>query len=149
MLFDQQGDVLLFQTLDDGEINVENGLFQMTGGFETMIYLCLFGGNIDDDGSDAANAQQYWGNLIEPDSDNHCRSETQSLLESTVPSISNLLSIEDAAERDLAIFKSAGIADTVQAVASLPAINTLQLSVVISANGQQQQFNFTENWKAV
>ena len=49
----QQGDVLLFQTVDDGEINIENGVVEMSGGLETAAYLSLYGGNEDDDGREA------------------------------------------------------------------------------------------------
>ena len=46
----QQGDVLLFQTIDDGNVEVINGIITMSGGLDTAAYLSLFGGNEEDDG---------------------------------------------------------------------------------------------------
>ena len=46
----QQGDVKLIQTNDDGDINIINGVTEMSGGLETTVYLALFGGNEDDNG---------------------------------------------------------------------------------------------------
>jgi len=58
----QQGDVKLFQTTDDGDIYVVNGIVEMSGGLETSAYLSLFGGNEDDDGSDGSPFS-WWANL--------------------------------------------------------------------------------------
>ena len=38
----QDGDVLLFQTKDDGDISITDGIVQMTQGLETAVYLSLF-----------------------------------------------------------------------------------------------------------
>jgi phage gp46-like protein len=41
---------------------IEDGLTYMTQGYETMAYLCLFGGNEDDDVSESTAHLQWWGN---------------------------------------------------------------------------------------
>ena len=143
----QQGDVLLFQTDDDGEINVENGIVEMSGGLETAAYLSLFGGNEDDDGRDD-NALTWWGNLDEVDPVRQYRSETQHLLQSTPATSGNLRRIEDAANRDLAWFTEQNVASSVTIEASIPGVNRVKITVKIEANGVESSFDFVENWKA-
>lgn len=58
----QAGDVLMFMVDDRGEIEEKDGFLTMTESFETMIHLCLFGGNEDDDGSESTEKDQWWGN---------------------------------------------------------------------------------------
>lgn len=142
----QQGDVLLFQTDDDGEINVENGIVEMSGGLETAAYLSLFGGNEDDDGRDN-NALTWWGNLDEVDPVRQYRSETQHLLQSIPATSGNLRRIEDAASRDLAWFTERNVASSVTVEASIPGINRVKITVNIEAVGEESSFEFVENWK--
>ena len=143
----QQGDVLLQQTNDDGEITVANGVVTMSGGLETAAYLSLFGGNEDDDGR-PENPATWWGNLLEINPAKKYVSETQHLLQS-IPSVSaNLRRIEDAARNDLSWLLSEGIASSVDVLASVPGLNKVALLVTILAQGEESTFNFTENWKA-
>lgn len=142
----QQGDVLLFQTDDDGEIIVENGLVEMSGGLETMAYLAMFGGNEDDDGR-PNNPANWWGNFDEIDPAKQYRSETQNLIQALPASTGNLRRIEKAAERDLAVFTEKNIASFVSVAASIPGINRIKIAVKITANGVETSFNFVENWK--
>lgn len=143
----QQGDVLLFQTNDDGDIIAAENVIGMTVGFETMAYLCLFGGNEDDDGSADTN-QQYWGNLNEDDETRRYRSRTQYLLQSIPATSSNLLKIQDAVLEDLNVFLQAGIANDITATVTIPSYNRVRIAITIDANGREDQFTFTENWKA-
>lgn len=142
-----EGDVLLEQTLNDGDITIEGGVVEMAQSFETMVYLCLFGGNYDDDGR-AENRRAYWGNITEPNSSRHMISETQYILNTTNPTTEGLLKIEQAALADLAVFTKESIANSVEVNASIPALNRVNISVKINAEGEEQTFNFVENWKA-
>ncbi len=143
----QQGDVRLFQTVDDGDISVVNGLFDMDGGLETAAYVSLFGGNEDDDGR-KSSPFTWWGNLDEIDTAYQYRSETQNLLQSLPLISANLLRVEDAAKRDLEWFKSFNIASEVLVEASIPGINKIQIDVIIRAEGEESRFTFVENWKS-
>jgi phage gp46-like protein len=142
----QEGDVKLFQTDDDGEITVEGGIVEMSGGLETAAYLAMFGGNEDDNGSDGSPLQ-YWGNLDEEDSDSHYRSETQHLLQSIPSTSGNLKRITEAAKRDLAFFISSGAASSVNVETTIPALNRISIICNITAEGEESEFTFTENWK--
>lgn len=143
----QEGDVKLFQTDDDGEITVENGLVEMSGGLETAAYLSLFGGNEDDDGR-ADNPANWWANLDEVDPVRQYHSETQNLLQALPATTGNLRRIEDAAGRDLAWFVDSGVASSVSVSASIPGINRIKLTIDIEAVGQESSFEFVENWKS-
>lgn len=140
-------DVLLFQTNDNGEIEIEDGLVTLTPGLDTAAYLSLFGGNWKDDGSQN-NRQTWWGNLGETEPAQRYRSETQYLL-GTIPATSrNLRRIEDAAARDLQWLLDESIASSLTVSASLIGLNRVKIEVIIRAEGDESQFNYTENWRA-
>ena len=136
----QQGDVLLSQTNDDGEITVTGGVVEMTGDFRTAAYLSLFGGNEDD--------TTYWGDALEIDPAFKYVSKTQNLLQALPAVSANLLRIEDAAKSDLSWFLTKSIASSLDVVASIPALNRIQIAITIEAHGEESAFTFTENWKA-
>lgn len=121
----QQGDVKLFQTSDNGEIEVERGIVTMSGGLETAAYLSLFGGS------------DWWG-------DPQQNSETETLLESIPTVTANLRRIEEAALRDLQWFIDDGVASSVTVSAGIPGVNKVKLEIQID----QDQLSFIENWKA-
>lgn len=143
----QQGDVLLYQTNDDGEINVDNGIVEMSGGLQTTAYLSLFGGN-ENDSTSADDPLTWWGNLSENEISNQYRSETQFLLQSIPATPANLRRIEDAAKRDLAWMITDKVASEVTAAASIPALNRIKLSVTIEAVGEESTFEYVENWRS-
>lgn len=143
----QQGDVTLFQTDNEGEINVRDGIVEMGGGLETAAYLSLFGGNEDDDGL-ADNPKTWWGNIEEVDPARQYKSETQYLLKAIPATSGNLRRIEDAAARDLAWFIAERVASSVTVSASIPGVNRIKLTVGIEADGIESRFEFIENWKA-
>jgi len=143
----QQGDVTLFQTDNEGEINVRDGIVEMGGGLETAAYLSLFGGNEDDDGL-ADNPKTWWGNIEEVDPARQYKSETQYLLKAIPATSGNLRRIEDAAGRDLAWFIAERVASSVTVSASIPGVNRIKLTVDIEADGIESRFEFVENWKA-
>ena len=142
----QQGDVKLFQTIDDGNITIEGGITEMSGGLETAAYLALFGGNEQDDGREN-NPNNWWGNINEDNPARQYRSETQYLLRTLPVITSNLLTLEDAAIRDLQFFLDGNIASVVSVVATIPGLNKIKLTITIEANGEESTFEFTENWK--
>ena len=143
----QQGDVLLYQSIDNGEIEVVDGVTTLTGGFETAAYLSLFGGNRDDDGS-SGNTATWWGNLDETQPSKKYVSETQFIIDSLPATANNLKRVQDAAARDLNWLISENIASQITIVASIPKIKQLKVDITIIANGEESNFEFVENWKA-
>jgi phage gp46-like protein len=140
-------DVLLFQTNDNGEIEIENGIVTLSPGLETSAYLSLFGGNWKDDGSQN-NRQTWWGNLVETELVRQYRSETQFLLGTLPATTGNLKRIQDAAARDLQWLLDENAASSVTVSASLIGLNRVKIAIVIRAEGNEAEFNFTENWRA-
>lgn len=140
-------DVLLYQTDDDGEINIQNGVVELSGGLETSAYLSLFGGNEDDDGSDQS-ITQWWGNLDETLPERRYRSRTQFLLKSIPATSGNLLRIQDAVESDLAWMVEVGAASEVSASVTIPSVNRVSIVISINAFGDLNSFEFSENWGA-
>jgi hypothetical protein len=96
----QQGDVWLFDGPDGGEIEEKNGFITMTKYIETLVYLCWFGGNREDDGSKATEKKQWWGNEGEPP-ERQYRGKLQSLLDGRPVTSALLPRIEEAALDDL------------------------------------------------
>lgn len=144
----QEGDVLLRHTIDGGEISVSAGLMQMTGGFETAVYLSLFGGNEDDDGR-PDNPKTWWGNLGVSDPAERYVSRFQNLL-SALPAIpANLRRLEEAAKADLQWLLDIKAASTFEVTATMPGLNRVDIDVGIYAEGEEINFNYSENWKAM
>lgn len=143
----QQGDVILFQSNDDGEIEVIDGVVTMDGGLQTAVYISLFGGNIADDGL-AGNAFNWWGNQLETDPDAQLRSETQNLLQGIPATAANRLRIEQAVNRDLAWMITKKVANEITVEVTIPALNRIKIVVTINAIGPESSFEFVENWRA-
>lgn len=129
-------DVLLCQTINNGDINLEAGVVEMSAGLETAAYLSMFGGS------------DWWGNVDETVPARQYSARTQTLLETLPPSSRNLQRIEEAAKGDLAWFISEGVASSVEASATIPTVNQVKLVISIKAEGQEADFEYTENWKS-
>lgn len=143
----QQGDVLLFQTDNDGDLNIEGGLVQMTGQLKTAVYLSLFGGNEHDNGR-TNGVNGWWGNVGETDPARKLVSKTQNLI-NYLPAISaNLKRLEEAVKADLQWILDNKIASVIIVEVSIPRLNQIQIDIEISAIGNSSQFTFIENWKA-
>lgn len=123
-------DVLLRNTVDGGEILVENGVCRMSDGLETAAFLSLFGGNEQDPG-DADSTESWWGNVGEADPARRYRSETQFLLRSLPATPSNLRRIEQAAARDLDWMVSSSVAKSIEVTARIPGLNRVAVDVKI------------------
>ena len=142
----QQGDVKLFQNADGGEVTVEDGVAEMSGGLETSAFLSLFGGNEDDDGLRGSSAT-WWGNLDETQPAREYRSETQNLLRGIPATPNNLKRVKAAAERDLSWVTSERVASSVLVSVSMPGVNKIKLVIDIEARGEESRFEFVENWR--
>ena len=140
-------DVRLFHTSDGGEIEYVNGRVTLAAGFESAVYLSLFGGNERDGGSQITESLQWWGNLLEEDPARKYRSETQHLLRS-IPAIpANIPRIADAVARDLEWMKGE-LGAELEIFVTLPALN--RITIEIEAVIQDQAFRavFLEIWSA-
>ena len=137
-------DVRLYQTPDGGEISVANGVAELEDGLQSAAYLSLFGGNEEDSGGDEGEEKEWWGNTLERDPARALRSRFQHAVQASPLLPTNLPTFEDAARADLE-WMVGTLADAVDATASLPAINTLTLSVGIVVEGNRYPFDFVQS----
>jgi len=135
-------DVQIFQSQDDGDIRLSNGQVVTDDGLSSAFYLSLFGGNDDDDGTEATLAKQWWGNLIEGEPTRRYRSRTQAVLRGLPATTANLRKVEAAANEDLAWATATGLATFVGARARMPALRTVQLDVFAEIDGEIVPFQF-------
>ena len=146
----QKGDVLLCQTNDNGDINIENGIVEMSCGLETAAYLSLFGGNFEDANISTLNKvpMTWWGNVEEIELSKQYRSQAQHLLQSIPLTTGNLLRIEEACKKDLQWFLDDKVASSVDVSASIIGLNKISISITIEAKGEESSFEFVENWRS-
>lgn len=130
-------DVLLFQTPDDGDITKS---VETTNGLETALYVSLFGGNRDDDGSQDST-KSWWGNTI-ADKSEKMVSQTAYLL-GTIPATAyGLGRIQEAAQLDLKWVTDTGTAQTVTVTVALVVRSKVHLTVQVDG----VDYKFTEDW---
>lgn len=131
---DFKGDVLFIDTPDGGNIQIENGLVLDDRGFQTAVYLSLFGGNFDDPVVIESN-KSWWGNLI-GDKETELRSQFQNIICSLPLTTKNIRVAEDAAKQDLTWVIDNGIGDEITVTGSIENIKEASFEIVISKNGQ-------------
>lgn len=141
-------DVLLFHTVDGGEIEILGGQPTMSDGLATSAYLSLFGGNEDDAVLDGTLHLSWWGNFDELEAARQYRSQTQHLLRALPARAANLRRVEDAAKADLA-WMLEEVASRVSCSASMPGRNQLSLDVEVEVRtGTKYRWSFTSVWGA-
>lgn len=138
-------DVRLFQTVDGGNINFQNGNPDMAAvEVETAAYLSMFGGNHGDNGTDATKSKQYWGNLTETEPSRQYRGETAERILGSTNLATDVLDIEEHARRDLRWFLDTGLADSVEVSAFVPTYNTIDISSDITIGDTVYSFTFSQ-----
>lgn len=125
-----QGDVLLFQTDDGGNISLTNGQIDMTTGLETAVYLSLF------------SPEDWFLNDIAETDDEKLSSETNKIID-TLPNVSgNYSLLEQANLMDLQWLIDNDYANEVTSSVSSDAINRVNIQI----NVDKQILNFSEGW---
>lgn len=141
-------DVALRLLPDGGEIECIAGQLTMDGGVESAVALSLFGGNDDDSGDQGDESKTWWGNIDEALPERHYRSETQHLLRSIPATSSNLLRIENAITNDLAWMTETKLASVVNAVATIPALNAVKMTIIVVIQQVEFVIEFAKKWGA-
>ena len=127
-------DIYLKPREDGQDLLLINGLPQLTGGLDNMVYILLITGS-------------WWGNNTV---------NTNSQLSSSIPQIMNSqpvtnktrLDIIKEAERVLQVMVSEGIADTIEVDAEIPSRGTIYLKVKVNEPERiaGQDFVYALNW---
>lgn len=137
-------DVLMTQTPDGGECTIRNGQMVMSEGLETSTFLSLFGGNVEDSGLDADLPRTWWANRNQTDPTLQYRSQLQHLLATLPLTPANLSAFEDAASADLA-WLTDSVADSVAVLATMPAIDTVNIAIFVEIDGVKTKFTFRKS----
>jgi hypothetical protein len=128
-------DVQHFQTNDGGDIRLDGDVIT-DDGIASAFYLSLFGGEMDDDGSEATESKQWWGNFIEGEPTRRYRSQTQSVLRSMPATSGNLRRVEAAIAADLTWAVDTGLATYAAGRARLPRLSMIQIDLFTEINGE-------------
>ncbi len=139
-------DVLLYNTDDGGDINVRDGIVELSSGLVTAVYISIFGGNVEDDGR-SNNENQWWANFVEDEPSRHMRSRFQHFVHRLPPIPINLRRLEDAARQDLQWLIDDGVATEIRLTASIPQYNHVRLDISVVADPGQTNILYITNWQ--
>lgn len=144
-----EGDVLLTDTSEGGEITIDNGLVISDRSFTTAVYLSLFGGNIEDGGK-VDNDKTWWGNRLEGTKENEkLVSRFQSFIRTMALTSKNIALAEEAALADLDWMKQEGIADEITADITSKDNSRIELTIAVRKDSKLiSKGNWTVNWEA-
>lgn len=132
-----EGDVLLIETPDGGDVVIEEGLIKPCKDFSSAVYLSLFGGNKDDAGT-VKNRHTWWANTLkETQESEKMISRFQAVITGLPLSIKNIRKAETAAALDLEWLKSEGAADEIIAAGKTKGRNSFVLRIEIKNKGQK------------
>lgn len=128
------GDLMLYPTMDGGDVILRGGQPNMDDGLSTAAYISLFGGD-------------YWGNSIAPDNSHKLTGNVQKVMDGKFKGPQTLLDLQAAAQTDLQWMLDDGVASSVTAVATLPLPNQALLVVTITQPGSGvQALKYAINW---
>jgi len=144
-----EGDLLLQDTPDGGDIRIEKGLIASDQTFSTAVYLSLFGGNKEDNGR-VKNRKTWWGNTLRGVNENRrLVSRFQAVIFGLPMTTRNILDAEEAARLDLDWIITGKIADEVLTNGRAVSRNRFSLTVQINANGETVYDNaFALFWRS-
>ena len=141
-------DLRLIETNDGGDLVVLGSDLEVINGFENMIYLGLFGGNIEESTRKYNPTEQrfdYWANdlFAQNDSSIQFNSNTERLLNNISISSSSRLLIESTVKDDLAFMTDFG---TLIVNVSLTSINRIEISISFQELNSVSSNDFTYIW---
>jgi len=132
----RQGDLLLYQTVDGGEISVKNGEPVMDGGFQTAMYMSIA----------AQDNTPTWMNEYLTGAQ-QLKSEFLPFLKGAPKTSQNILKAEELAKKDLQWFIDTGKADEVNVNIISVDANRISVTIQILKDGETIDENeFKINW---
>jgi phage gp46-like protein len=144
-----EGDLLLYDTPDGGDIRITDGLIEGDRAYDTAVYLSLFGGNKADNGK-TKNRKTWWGNTLRGVSESQrLVSRFQAIIEGLPMNTKNIQDAEDAALLDLQWMIDERIADEILAEGRAVSHSRFLIKIQINAKGKLIYGHpFTLVWKA-
>jgi phage gp46-like protein len=146
-MIDFEGDILLVDSPDGGEIVIENGLIKNDKQFTTAVYLSLFGGNLDDPGK-TKSKRSWWGNIFAMAESEKIRSRFQFIINGYPMTVKYIREAETAALLDLEWMKKEKIADEINVTGRSIDKDTFELYLEILADQELLYKNtFSLQWE--
>jgi len=144
-----EGDLLLVDTPDGGDIIITDGLITSDRAIATAVYLSLFGGNQDDNGK-TKNKRTWWGNTLRGVSENQkLVSRFQAIIFGMPMTTKNILDAEEAAKLDLNWMIAEKLCDEITADGRAVSNNRFKLTIQIKSKGKTiYSGEFSIPWKA-
>jgi len=144
-----EGDLLLYDTPDGGDIRITEGFIASDRTFGTAVYLSLFGGNKEDNGR-VRNRRTWWGNTLRGVNENQrLVSRLQAVIFGLPMTTMNILDAEEAARLDLDWIIAEQIADEILTDGRAVSQNRFNLKIQINAKGETIYDNaFAVFWRS-
>jgi phage gp46-like protein len=128
-----EGDILLVDSPDGGDLVIENGLIKNDKRFSTAVNLSLFFVFLDDPGK-TQSKREWWGNKFANTESEKLRSRFQFIINGYPMTVKNIREAEAAALLDLEWLKTENIADKINVSIKSTGKNTFNLEIEILAN---------------
>lgn len=143
-------DVRLIENGSGGDFVLIGNDLETIGGFQNMVYLSLFGGNVEASTGDVVESEQrfdWWGNsvLFPNDPSIQFNSETERVLNEVALNSSGRLKIEQAVKSDLAHMQSFANIDV---SVSITGENRIEIYIRIQQPDNQQLNEIVYIWDA-
>lgn len=105
-------DFVIFETLNGGDLSVQDKDVALTASFWPIIYTALFGGNPGfstvDGSDDDEQRHDWWGNIFLDDPNERINSATEKSLTTTALNSAGRVAIEQAVKNDLSALSALG-----------------------------------------
>ncbi|AUR94091.1 hypothetical protein NVP1191O_32 [Vibrio phage 1.191.O._10N.286.52.B4] len=130
----QEGDVLLFQTLNDSDMSITDGIVQMTQGLETAVYLSLF-----------SPVDTYLNEAAETN-DEKLSSQTEEIIQNKPQSSKNYQLLVQAVNADLKWLVTNGNANSIDTSVSSDGLNRVIISITIEQDSSSTNITLPVEW---
>ena len=143
-------DLKLIETFDGGDLVLNGNDLQVIDGFQNMIYLALFGGNIEQSTKEFDEDEErfdYWANdLLMLDSpDIQYNSETEKTLNEVALNSRGRLLIEQSVKKDLEFMQDFG---NIEVNVSIIQSDRVKINVIIKEPNELNSNEFNYIWGA-
>jgi len=141
-------DIGIYETLNGGDMSLQNGDIWATMSLWNQIYIGLFGGNVaqltDDNAGKGEQRKDWWGNQFLKASPGEYNNSTTELTLNTVQlNSSGRVKIEQAVKSDLAFLSKLGKVDV---LVSIPAIDSVLIEIGITEPNNIEDKRFRLLW---
>ncbi|AUR89533.1 hypothetical protein NVP1124O_32 [Vibrio phage 1.124.O._10N.286.49.B1] len=130
----QEGDVLLFQTLNDSDMSITDGIVQMTQGLETAVYLSLF-----------SPVDTYLNEAAETN-DEKLSSQAEAIIQNKPQSSKNYQLLVQAVNADLKWLVTNGNANSIDTSVSSDGLNRVIISITIEQDSSSTNITLPVEW---